>query len=125
EDRCAVRNENAVGSVWDQQVLDALYAGAASYLHGHSVGGTNPSLLRAMGAGAYTIAWDVNFNREVLGGHGDFFDSPRAVAELVEKSEQDPGHAERTGEQARGRAADAYRWEEVATAYEALCRSLV
>ena len=40
-----------LGAVWDQDLLDQLYAGALTYLHGHSVGGTNPSLLRAMGAG--------------------------------------------------------------------------
>ena len=56
-----------LGSLWDQQVLDALYANCAAYLHGHSVGGTNPSLLRAMGAGTPVVAIDVAFNREVLG----------------------------------------------------------
>jgi Glycosyltransferase len=40
-----------LGGVWDQELLDQLYAHAAVYWHGHSVGGTNPSLLRAMGAG--------------------------------------------------------------------------
>ena len=59
-----------LGSVWDQELLDALYAGAASYLHGHSVGGTNPSLLRALGAGASVVAFDVDFNREVIGEAG-------------------------------------------------------
>ena len=39
-----------LGGVWDQGQLDELYANALTYLHGHSVGGTNPSLLRAMGA---------------------------------------------------------------------------
>ena len=53
-----------------QSTIDAYYAGALTYLHGHSVGGTNPSLLRAMGAGASVLAWDVVFNREVLGRGG-------------------------------------------------------
>ena len=44
-----------LGGVWDQRLLDQLYAHALTYLHGHSVGGTNPSLLRAMGAG--TAVW--------------------------------------------------------------------
>ncbi len=48
-----------LGGVWDQALLDELYANCATYLHGHSVGGTNPSLLRAIGAGAATIAFDV------------------------------------------------------------------
>jgi len=41
-----------VGRINDQAKLNALYAGAYLYLHGHEVGGTNPSLLRAMDAGA-------------------------------------------------------------------------
>lgn len=57
-----------VGGIWDQGLLDQLYANAATYVHGHSVGGTNPSLLRAMGAGADVLAYDVNFNRDVIGG---------------------------------------------------------
>ena len=40
-----------LGGVYDQDLLDALYLHAHTYVHGHSVGGTNPSLLRAMGAG--------------------------------------------------------------------------
>ena len=71
-----------LGGVWDQDLLDQLYANALTYLHGHSVGGTNPSLLRAIGAGAPTIAFDVSFNREVLGEQaysGDEADVPRLV----------------------------------------------
>ena len=45
-----------LGGVWDQELLDELYANALVYWHGHSVGGTNPSLLRAIGAGTATNA---------------------------------------------------------------------
>ena len=69
-----------LGGVWDQDLLDQLYADSATYLHGHSVGGTNPSLLRAMGAGAAVLAFDVNFNREVLGEPGRYFAGPDDVA---------------------------------------------
>ena len=61
------RRVRFLGAIWDQDLLDQLYAHCASYLHGHSVGGTNPSLLRAMGAGAPVIAYDVVFNRETAG----------------------------------------------------------
>src|SRR3954465_12558118 len=62
-----------LGGVWDQELLDQLYANCATYLHGHSVGGTNPSLLRAIGAGAATMPFDVSFNREVLRTSGRYF----------------------------------------------------
>ena len=62
-----------VGGLWDQELLDQLYANAKVYWHGHSVGGTNPSLLRAAGSGTATNAFDVGFNREVLESSGRYF----------------------------------------------------
>ncbi|MEW2359029.1 DUF1972 domain-containing protein [Spirillospora sp. NPDC029432] len=114
-----------LGGVWDQDLLDALYAGALTYLHGHSVGGTNPSLLRAMGAGASVVAYDVNFNREVLGDEaGRFFGDAESLAWRVEEAEADPGGAADRGEAARKRASERYVWDDVATAYERLCEDL-
>jgi glycosyltransferase involved in cell wall biosynthesis len=113
-----------IGGVWDQDLLNSLYAGSASYLHGHSVGGTNPSLLRAMGAGASVIGWDVNFNREVLGDTGRFFATAAELAELVEATEKDPAAAHDLAESGRQRAAERYRWDNVALGYEQLCQDL-
>jgi glycosyltransferase involved in cell wall biosynthesis len=114
-----------IGGLWDQDLLNSLYAGSASYLHGHSVGGTNPSLLRAMGAGAPVIAWEVNFNREVLADTGRFFANPTDLAHAVEEIEADPLAARALGEDARKRAASEYRWDDVATGYEDLCYRLL
>jgi glycosyltransferase involved in cell wall biosynthesis len=55
-----------LGHVADQDLLAELWQNAGVYVHGHSVGGTNPALLQALGAGAPTIALDTVFNREVL-----------------------------------------------------------
>lgn len=112
-----------LGGVWDQDLLDQLYAGALQYLHGHSVGGTNPSLLRAIGASAPTTAFDVSFNREVLGPAGRWFTTPDDVRAAVEDSERDPAGAVARGALLRARAAD-YDWDTVAEAYEDLCRRL-
>jgi glycosyltransferase involved in cell wall biosynthesis len=113
-----------LGGVWDQDLLNSLYAGSVSYLHGHSVGGTNPSLLRAMGAGASVIAWEVNFNREVLGDTGRFFANAGDLERLVEATEEDPAQAHDLGESGRKRAAEMYRWDTVAAGYEQLCQDL-
>lgn len=113
-----------VGGVWDQDLLDALYAGCVSYLHGHSVGGTNPSLLRAMGAGAPVTAFDVVFNREVLADSGAFFADEKAVAGAVEAAEADRPNAVARGVAARDRAKKFYVWDDVAAGYERLCADL-
>ena len=113
-----------LGPVWDQEQLDQLYAHALTYIHGHSVGGTNPSLLRAMGAGTGVIAYDVVFNREVLGNAGRFFSQSRSLAPLLEDAEADVAHTTALGVLNQQRAEREYRWDDVADRYEALCRRL-
>ena len=109
-----------LGGVWDQALLDQLYAHCLTYLHGHSVGGTNPSLLRAIGAGAATTAFDVSFNREVLGDSGEFFTDPASVADRVIESEDNVEATVLRGKRARVRAT-AYDWDDVTDRYERLC----
>jgi glycosyltransferase involved in cell wall biosynthesis len=115
---------NLLGSVWDNGLLDSLYGHALTYLHGHSVGGTNPSLLRAMGAGAPVIAWDVNFNREVAGAAGRYVRSPRDVGQQVEWAEADPSGAAARGREGQADVVARYRWSEVADGYEALASAI-
>lgn len=109
-----------LGGVWDQELLDQMYANARTYLHGHSVGGTNPSLLRAIGAGTATTAFDVVFNREVLGDSGRWFSTADDVAREVEAAEDDPEATRRRAEGALREAAR-YDWDDVTTGYEELC----
>ncbi len=111
------------GGVWDQELLDQLYANCASYLHGHSVGGTNPSLLRAAGAGACVIAYDVVFNHEVLGTTGRFFTDPKGVKVALEEVEARPEEARQRGERLRVESAR-YSWDNVTDGYERLLRDL-
>jgi glycosyltransferase involved in cell wall biosynthesis len=113
-----------LGAVYDQDLLDQLYAGALNYLHGHSVGGTNPSLLRAMGAGSAVLAWDVSFNREVAGDRGRYFDHAAALSMLIEAGESTPADAQRDGLALREIVRANYRWDDVAAAYEALAEDL-
>jgi len=112
-----------LGGLWDQDLLDQLYAGALTYLHGHSVGGTNPSLLRAIGASTAVTAFDVSFNREVVGVSGRYFTTPDDVRVLVEEAEADPAGALDRG-RASGLRAALYDWDRVADGYERLCLRL-
>lgn len=112
-----------LGGVWDQDQLNQLYAHSLSYLHGHSVGGTNPSLLRAAGAGAMVIGFDVAFNREVVGEHGEYFATPEDVARELEAVEADSELARERG-CALQEAIRRYSWETVADQYEQLFSDL-
>lgn len=113
----ATSDTRFVGAVWDQDLLNQLYAGSLSYLHGHSVGGTNPSLLRALGCAAPVTAFDVNFNREVTDGHARFFDDPTSVASAILADDADPEAAVRRGRAGQEHAGSTYRWDDVAERY--------
>lgn len=112
-----------VGGLWDQQQLDQLYAHAAVYWHGHSVGGTNPSLLRALGAGTAINAYDVGFNREVLRSAGSYFKTAGDIPSLVQAAESDrPALTERASRSLV--EARRYDWDLVTEDYERLCHEL-
>lgn len=112
-----------LGGVWDQQQLDQLYANCFTYLHGHSVGGTNPSLLRAIGGGAAVLAFDVDFNREVTAESGRYFTTADDVAALVDDAEADSAGIALAGRRAR-EIAKGYDWDDVAAGYEELALRL-
>lgn len=114
-----------LGPVWDQRLLDALYSGATTYLHGHSVGGTNPSLLRAMAHRCAVIGYDCAYNRETTGGHAWWFDNPAAVAALLEQAEADPEPLRLMADAAAQRVQACYRWPEVVREYDRLVHRLV
>ena len=113
-----------LGGVWDQRLLDQLYAHALSYLHGHSVGGTNPSLLRAMGAGTAVLGWDVLFNREVAGTAGLYFLGAQQLAGQIEEVERYAYRFRDIGELMQERAQVLYNWDAVTESYEALAARL-
>ena len=115
-----------LGGVYDQDLLDQLYAGAHTYIHGHSVGGTNPSLLRAMGAGAPVLGYDVEFNREVTAGAAFFWADAQELTAILDAIAD--GTEESTlatfREMGRDRIAEVYQWEAVTDRYEELIQRL-
>ncbi|MEV8212995.1 DUF1972 domain-containing protein [Leifsonia sp. NPDC077715] len=114
-----------LGGVWDQELLDQLYANALTYVHGHSVGGTNPSLLRAMGAATAVIAYDVGFNREVAGPDARYFGDPEEARMHVEAAETMPESTKSSGSALQKRALERYDWDGVAQGYTELAVHLI
>ena len=116
-----------LGGVYDQELLDQLYGNARTYVHGHSVGGTNPSLLRAMGAGAPVLAYDCEFNREVTAGRAFFWADADQLTELFDAIAADDLDAELTAfaEAGRARVREAYQWETVTDAYVQIIERLL
>ena len=104
------------GPIYDAAVLDALRARASCYLHGHSVGGTNPSLIEAMAAGALVVAHDNVFNRWVLGDGGLFFEDAEQLGALMRGL---PAAAEREGmiANAHARCREDFMWPQILERY--------
>lgn len=71
------------GPVYDKGILDNLRFKCRNYIHGHSVGGTNPSLLEALACGCNILAHSNEFNRDVLEGHGRFWGSEMELKDLI------------------------------------------
>jgi glycosyltransferase involved in cell wall biosynthesis len=72
-----------LGGIFDRAILKDLRHFAAASIHGHSVGGTNPSLLESMAAGSPVIAHDNPYNRWVLGDESDYFRSAEELSEFL------------------------------------------
>lgn len=70
-----------IGGIYDFKKLDSVRHFSLAYFHGHSVGGTNPSLLEAMAAGCFVFAHDNIFNRAVLKGNALYYPSAEKVTE--------------------------------------------
>ena len=80
------RNVEFVGGIYDFKKLDSVRHFSKAYFHGHSVGGTNPSLLEAMAAGCFIFAHDNIFNRAVLKENAFYYPTADKVTEYISRS---------------------------------------
>lgn len=108
------------GAIYDQSAVRALRRHAHFYLHGHRVGGTNPSLVEALGAGSAVIAHDNVFNRWVAGPEARFFATESDCDLHISALLGDPATARAMGESSAQRFASSFRWDSVLAQYEAL-----
>jgi glycosyltransferase involved in cell wall biosynthesis len=112
-----------LGPIYDRERLFALRRNAYAYLHGHTVGGTNPSLLEALASGNFVIARDVPYNREVVEDTGEYFDTAADLARVIDTMDATPAESMKTrGEQGRQVALTRFRWDQIVDAYLALVR---
>lgn len=111
-----------VGTVYDQELLMKIRENAYGYFHGHEVGGTNPSLLEALGSTDLNLLLNVGFNRE-CGEDGALYWNKETgnLAQLIEKADQmSEQEISELGEKAKNRIRQAYSWDYIAGRYEAL-----
>jgi glycosyltransferase involved in cell wall biosynthesis len=109
-----------VGSVYDPEQLAALRLHGLAYLHGHTVGGTNPSLVEALAAGNPVVAHDNPYNRWVAGDAAVYFRSAEEASDRIGALLADEESRLRLGRAARARHDEEFTWEHVAGQYERL-----
>lgn len=109
-----------VGTVYDQDLLKYIRERAFAYLHGHEVGGTNPSLLEALASTQLNLLLDVGFNREV-GQDAAIYWQKEALDQAIDQAEtltdQDILEADRASSH---RIAQAFTWEKIVADYQNL-----
>ncbi len=109
-------NLHLIDAEYDPARLRALRRGARFYVHGHSAGGTNPSLVEMMAYGIPIAAFACAFNRETTHGAASFFDSARSLRDLI-PALADPRLADGMGADLAALAHRHYRWSDVTAAY--------
>jgi glycosyltransferase involved in cell wall biosynthesis len=107
-----------LGHISDDARLLSLWQHAAVYFHGHSVGGTNPTLVQAMATGTPIVARDTAYNREVLGTNGIFCepDSKSITSQVLALAADSQAQVRASNDNLR-RALEVYTWDAVCAAY--------
>lgn len=115
-----------IGGIYSKPKLDTLRFNAKAYFHGHSVGGTNPSLLEAMASRAFIWAHNNPFNRAILGIDAFYFGNEDDVTDLVGNAEQlTTLHSQGFISSNFSKIVDIYNWEKIVIKHENLFAYLV
>lgn len=113
------------GTVYDRELVRYLRRYARAYIHGHSVGGTNPGLLEAMSATDVCLLYDGKCNREAGGDAALYFENAEQLAERIEESDRFPEKTIREyGNCAKERMRKLYSWESAVQRYDVLFHGL-
>ena len=109
-----------VGTVYDHELLKKIRENAYGYFHGHEVGGTNPSLLEALGSTNLNLLLDVGFNREVAEDAAIYWNKkPGNLANLINVADKmGEKEVEVLGKKAKERIRTAYSWDFISKKYE-------
>jgi len=85
----AAKHIHLLDPIYDQTILDQLRSNCKIYLHGHSAGGTNPSLVEAMALGLPVIAYGVNYNRETTNNRALYFLNSKELLDIINNIDTD------------------------------------
>ncbi len=122
--KLARENVKFLDAIYDINILDSLRQGCFIYIHGHSVGGTNPSLLEAMAAGCACLCHNNVFNVEVTKGKQIYFNSTYDLSILLNLLEHKSNDIEALKVKSLERVQKEYKWEQICSSYIELFNQL-
>ena len=115
-----------VGEIYDAKLLSSIRNNSYAYIHGHSVGGTNPSLLEAMGTGKLCLLYDVEYNREVANSASLYWSKSNGnLRKLIEEADNlDKNEIEVFEKMSIDRIKRYYSWNRIVRQCESLFREI-
>ena len=114
-----------LGAIYEKAVVQSLRFHARFYIHGHTVGGTNPSLIEAMGVGSAILAQDNIFNRWVTDNKACYFKTETDCDEILSRMIQDDEYITTLRASMRKRYLEEFTYDKIHGAYENLIESLM
>lgn len=111
------------GAIYDKDEIAALRLFSKFYIHGHQVGGTNPSLVEAMGAGSAVIAHDNKYNHWVAGSGAMYFKNTVDCLEIFDRVLEPNYPTESHSKQINQRFYERLTWQQILAEYETLLSS--
>ena len=107
-----------VGTVYDAELLKKIRECAYAYIHGHEVGGTNPSLLEALASTKLNLLLDVGFNREVAADGALYWEKGHLVELIAGVEKEYPKYSEKIHKSGINRILDRFSWNKICKKYE-------
>ena len=109
-----------VGTVYEKELIKKIRENAYAYIHGHSVGGTNPSLIEALATTKLNLLYDVGFNREVAEGGAMYWNlEDMNLARLIDECDKmDEISINKLSGLAKIRVENEYTWDKIVGDYE-------
>jgi glycosyltransferase involved in cell wall biosynthesis len=111
--------------IYDQEKLDELRSNCGLYIHGHSVGGTNPSLVEAMYLGLNCVVFDVDYNRITTENKAVYFKDDAELLKIIAEFENDTSIFNHVGKSLNKVAEIRYKWVDIINKYDKIFNNIL
>lgn len=109
--------------IYDQRLIDLLRGNAKLYIHGHSAGGTNPSLVEAMSLGLPILAFGVSYNKTTTENKASYFQTAQEITTFMQKISYE--NLRENASLMKEIAERRYQWKLIAAKYESLIQEVL